>query len=212
MRNTMSALGLGAALLLGGTALAAPLTGTGGAPGAIVGGTVETFTGAPAGTMASFTLSGITYTAIGPSNLTVDASFSGSYNTTGQSIYNSRDPGSFTILEVVFAGPVSAFAFNWGASDETWLLSAFDSSSTLIETLVMGPTGSSNAGDYFGIAASGIAGFTVEQVTCVNDCPIDFVFFDDLTYSRVPVVGVPVPAALSLFGLGLLGIAALRRR
>jgi hypothetical protein len=213
MRMIYAALAFGSAVLFGGATLAAPLTGTGGAPGAIPGGTVEDFSTAPAGTVTSITLSGVTYSGVGPSNLTIDASFGGSFNTTGQSIKNTRASGSFTALEVVFAGPVTAFAFNWGASDETWLLSAFDASDTLIETLSIAPTLGSNAGDYFGIAASGIARFTVEQTApCIVDCPIDFVFLDDLTYTREPVVGVPVPAALSLFGLGLLGMALVRRR
>lgn len=213
-------LSIGIALaVLAVSAQAATFSGTGSPDSdpALTGGTVETFDAGPAQDYASLTLGNVTY--IGTTgDFTLGNDFIGSYNTTGvYSIYNGGDfiPNAFRFD---FAAPVGAFGFNWGAADNNWLLSAYDSSDNLLETYLVPPTGPSNAGDYFGIQAPNIA-----YATLVEQGGGDYVFIDNFTYANAgappppPAPVEPVPTmsqwaiVVLVMLLGLLGMARLRR-
>jgi PEP-CTERM motif len=112
-------------------------------------------------------------------------------------------------MRIDFSTSVSAFAFLWGASDNTWDLRAYDAGNNLIESLVIGAVFGSNAGDYFGIAAAGIAYATLTD-RLDNIADGDYVFLDNFHY--VENVSVPEPSSLGLLGVGLLAVGFGRRR
>lgn len=181
---------------------------------ALSGGTTIAFDATTPGNYSSLTIGNVTFIGV-DAPFTIGADFNGSFNTSGgQSLFNGSDlvPAQ---LRVNFATPVDAFAFNWGAADNQWLLSAFDAANNLLEATLIPAVFSSNAGDFFGVAAAEIAFFTLvdQKNSAVNG---DFVFIDGFTY-RVGEDGpIPVsePGTLGVLamGLALFAIAARRRK
>ena len=189
----------------GGAASATTISGIGSPVAAIPGGTVEGFDSTTAGLYSALTFGNVTITSIGDP-FTIGTDFNGSYNTSGgQSLYNDFDytPLSFRFD---FATAVDAFAFNWGASDYVWYLDAFDSVGTLLDTLAISPTYGSGAGEYFGIAATGISYATLFTTSG------DYVFIDNFTSGAVAPIPVPASLPLLLAGLGALVAFGRKRR
>ncbi len=150
-----------------------------------------------------------------PASFSVANDYAGQYNTRGQ--YHISNLGSeFQSLRFDFSAPTSAFGFLWGAADATWTLDAYNSSNTLLESYVVPPTFSSNAGDFFGL--SGLVDATYATLIQNQDGiyangGVDYVFIDNFTYQAgQQQSGVPEPLTLSLFGAGLVSAAAMRRR
>jgi hypothetical protein len=169
----------------------------------VTGGTVEDFESAAAGLYDTLTFGNVTITGV-DAPFTIGSAYAGNYNTTGsQSLYNDFDYVPLSI-KFSFATAVEAFAFNWGAADTDWTLAAYDAASNLLESFVLTPTFGSNAGEYYGISASGIA-----YATLIGTSD-DYVFIDNFTSTTV--APVPVPATFSLLALGLGGLAFMRRR
>jgi len=160
----------------------------------------------------SLTLSGVTFT--GDANIIVAGDYAGSYNTRG--MYHITNFGNYPqLFQFDFAAPVDAFGFLWGAADANWTLSAFNGS-TLLESFTVSPTQSSNAGDYFGIAYSGITHAILTCDTSSGFYP-DYVFIDNFTFAgdgddNGGGTEVPEPATMLLFGTGLAGLASRRLR
>jgi hypothetical protein len=182
-------------------ASAATISGTGSPGSAVTSGTTETFDTTAAGLYTSQTFGNVTISSVG-SAYTVGSDYNGQYNTSGgQSIYNDFDflPDNF---KFEFATAVGAFAFNWGAADVAWTLSAYDAANNLLESFVLAPTFGSNAGEFYGISAAGISYATLQGSG-------DYVFIDNFTSTTV--APVPLPAGLPLL-LGALGALALVRR
>lgn len=175
----------------------------------LTGATVVDFTSLTAGTYTSLTTGNVTFGG-GDGNFVIADSLGGSFNTQGRNLQNLQAQGSATILDFTFASPVSAFGFNFGASNEDWSLAIFDAGNNLIESQILNQTWFSNAGDYFGMATSGIASARLTQLTHVNDAGADWILLDNFSY--VGRNSVPEPETLLLSGLGLLVLAASRRR
>lgn len=193
------------AAMAAGSASAGTISGNGSPTDALVGGTVLSFDLDPAGVYTSYSTGGVTFSHGGYS-LYLDSSYAGNYNVTGQSIHNVYD-GSADVFRFDFATAVDGFAFNWGASDVSWTLAAFDAGGTLLGSAAFSPTTGSNAGEYIGLAYDDIA-----YATLLGGQGNDYIFIDNFTTVGDIVAPVPLPATLPLLLAGLAGIAALRRR
>ena len=164
------------------------------------------FEGTATGSYSQLTFGDLTIDGIdGP--FRIGSTFAGNYNGRG-TVYLDNNGGSTSGLSFTFATEVSAFAFNFGASDDSWTVTAFDAIGNVIETAAAPIVNASNAGDYIGISAAGIASFTL--TTTGAD---DYVFVDDIVFnSGASVAPVPLPAGLPLLLAGLGGLALTRRR
>jgi len=178
---------------------------------ALSGATVVDFSSVSAGTYTSLSVGGVTF-AGDNGNFVVTDSLGGSYNSLGRNLQNLQVPGSASILSFSFSSAVSAFGFNFGASNEDWLLEAFDASNNLLESYTLAQTWFSNAGDYFGIASSGISSARATQLTHVNDSGTDWILLDNLSYSANSTNQVPEPESLALASIALLALGVSRRR
>jgi hypothetical protein len=175
---------------------------------ALIGGTVVNFDAGPAGVFPSVTYGAFTLTGV-DAPLTIGSDYIGSFNSRGvYSAYNDFDyiPTSWRFD---FATPVDAFGFNWGAADNTWTLNAYSPGGTLLETFSVPAVYGSNAGDYFGIATSGI-GYALLSDTGDHVGIGDYVFIDNVTFrgTSVPDAG----ATTMLLGLSLFSLSILRRK
>lgn len=126
---------------------------------------------------------------------------------------NQNNSNSFNFLRFDFSTPVNAFGFNMGASNEDWILRAYDSSSGILEAFTLPQTWFSNAGEFYGIANPNIAYATLTQVTSVNESGgIDYIIMDNFKYVTGQINSVPEPATMLLLGSGLLGLLGFRRK
>lgn len=213
IRNLLVIAGLACGLGITSVAQASLISGLG-APSsdaALVGGTVVDFTAETTGTYTSLTVGDVTFSSGSADTFVITDSLGGSYNTTGRNLQNLQVNGSTSVLNFVFASTVSAFGFNFGASNEDWSLEALDSSNSVLESYILPQTWFSNAGDYFGIVASGIASVRLTQLTHVNDAGTDWILLDNFTYVAKNT-DLPEPSVFFLFALGFLGLILKRSR
>lgn len=170
----------------------------------LTGSTLIDFTGSTNGSYSSLAIGNVTFSGNG--NIVIDSVFGGSYNTSGTYLQNSA--GGTTSLLFQFGSAVSAFGFNLGAHDYTWTLRAFNSSNLLLDTYAFPAIGGSNAGQFYGIAASGISYATVSTGSS------DYVLLDNFRYttgsssSSVPDGG----STLALLGFAMTAVAGARRK
>ena len=175
----------------------------------LTGGTVIDFESGPTGFYSSVTIGNVTFDVDPDPNLALPfewgGDWSGQFNTSGDiSLYSSlAGPRFFTIT---FSTPVDAFAFNWGGTEYAWELRAFDSTGYRLDTYLLPAVGSSNAGDFFGIAAPDIAFATLFHID--NG---DLAVIDNFTFANSQN-STPELSTLVMFGLALLSIIGMGLR
>jgi len=175
---------------------------------ALSGGSIVDFEPVALGRHTSLTVSGVTFTPEASAALYIGTDYAGYYNPSGTSLQNTYASDAFNTLTIAFASPVNAFGFLWGASDDPWTLSAYDASNNLLESLVLPVTEESNAGDFVGLTATGIA-----SATLVSSTRGDYVFIDNFAFAGEHTdASVPEPSSFVLGGAGLLLVALSRRR
>lgn len=195
--NTSSALFL--TIVAQGQAKATAINGFGSPSTVISGGAIIDFESASLGRFSTRPFGNVTISGIG-GDLSIDNAFSGQFNTQGRYLQNSE--GATNGINFSFSSPVNQFAFNFGATNLSWLLSAFDVNNNFIESTNSSINLSSNAGDYIGLANNGIsyATFTVASS--------DYILIDNFTSSNATAV----PEPFSIIGTLVGGTAALRMR
>jgi hypothetical protein len=189
------------------------ISGTGNPSSAVSGNQID-FESFAAGRYTSLTVGSVTFTPDAGTALYINGSYSGSYNTTGQSLQNTYATDAFSVLHITFAAPVSAFAFNWGAADTNWLLGAYNGSN-LLGTVTLLPTKAGNAGTFDGIQSSSTnitsATLYVDLAHLETTLP-DYVFIDNFTGGVAGAVPEPSTWAMMLLGFAGLGVMAYRRK
>jgi hypothetical protein len=197
-------------LLLGAVANAQASAITSSTDPSLVGASVLDFETSTPGAYQTFSQGGLTFTdQNGFAGIRIDGQTVGQYNTRGsQSLHvnDYADTLKTDSLRIDFSQPASAFGFLWGASNYQWTLSAYGAGNNLIESFALPITYASNAGDFFGIAAPGIA-YAVLSTNLTNQDRADWVILDNVTVSSVS--SVPLPAAVWLFGSALAGLTGL---
>jgi hypothetical protein len=174
----------------------------------LAGSTVITFESVNPQSFTSLTIGGVQFSVPAGQLGFISGAYGGNYNTTGQSLQNTYDPQAFTSLTITFPGTVNAFGFNWGASDSQWTLTALDTGNHVLDSHVLPVTYGSNAGDFVGLSAPGIA-----KVTLTLPAPnTDYVFIDNLHFAGAHIRALPEPASLALFAAGLVGVLGTARR
>ena len=91
---------------------------------ALDGATVIDFESQTMGTYVSLGIGDVTFTA-DDNHLRIDNTYAGQYSTLGISLDNGTyGDNGFSSMTIGFAGPVSAFGFNWGAAEpwSNWLV------------------------------------------------------------------------------------------
>jgi hypothetical protein len=143
----------------------------------------------------------------------VNSDYAGSYNTTGQSLQNTYASDAFSVLNISFSSPVAALAFNWGAADTNWLLSAYDGS-TLLGTVTLLPTYSGNDGTWDGLESTSknitSVVLSVDLAHLATSLP-DYVFIDNFSSGTAGTVPETSARAMMLLGFAGLGWAGYRR-
>jgi hypothetical protein len=126
----------------------------------------------------------------------IDGDYINQYNNFGvNSLHNCYCEDSFSIVKMTFAVPVSGFGFFWGASDEQWILTAYNLLDLPIEAFALPITFASNDGDFVGLNNDpGIA------YAILSGSNRDYIFLDNVT----ALASLPVPGPIA--GAGLPGI------
>lgn len=191
--------------MMSASTMASPIVGTGlpSSNAALAGGSVIDFDSDAAGTSAvTLNYPGVSMT--GDGTLRISDAFNGSFNVTGNALALTTND---SVKEVIFSftGLVDAFGFNIGGTDsaDTWNIVAYAATGTVLGSQQISALGSSNAGEFFGLAMPGIASAKLS-----NTGDADYVVLDNFTY----LSSVPEPVSIALVCIGLVGMGYRRRK
>jgi len=140
----------------------------------------------------------------GTNGVLVDNTYLSQYNTTSNYLNNASQSNVW--MTFTFATPMTAFGFNYGATDDPWTLSAYDAGSNLLASATVPPIGASNAGEFIGLATTNAS---IAFATFVDDGGIwfpDWIAIDNFKYTEVPWVTVSNPAPVVVISLGVPGV------
>lgn len=140
----------------------------------------------------------------------INSSYGGGYNTQGKSLQNTYTAQAFTSLKMSFDNTVTAFGFNWGASNIPWILTAFDANNNILDSLTLPVTEGSNNGDFFGLSTPDQA---ISYATLTAISQGDWVLLDNFKYVASSPTAVPEPATmLGLLAFGAIGVTSMNKR
>ncbi len=170
---------------------------------ALTGGTVIDFTGLEGTYPSGLTIGGVTF---GGGTLQV-ANDSNQVYVGSQGAFLQNNYGSTSAFTFSFADPVDAFAFNLGAMNSPWTLTAF-SGASVIDSLLINDACCIQTAKYFGISGANITSATLSHAGG------DWVILDNFTFSSEGTPAVPEPStwAMMLFGFGAVGWGMRSRR
>lgn len=132
------------------------------------------FSSVTQGVYPQFVVDDITFTAIGGTELLrISSEYSGSYGMTG--VYFDNDESRTPTIRVDFSSTTDIFGFRWGAHDDPWTLTAYDSSDQILESRVLPRVDSYTS--FYGLATPGTKYFIITHMGG------DYILFDDLYYS-----------------------------
>jgi hypothetical protein len=194
-----------AAILASTFASATPVLLTNSADASLSGSSQVDFNAEAQGYFSSRTFGGgaVTFSTSG-TQLNIESTYSGYYASTGNYLANGSGGNSFNL---VFANPVSAFGFNWGAADQSWTMQLFNSANTLIGSLNI----AAQTNPYAAFIGADGGGDLIKSVSMVQ-ANYDYILLDNLKFTTGEQSAVPEPTTIALLGLGLFGLASARRR
>lgn len=143
---------------------------------ALSGGNTIDFEQTTPGSYNSITQGDVTFSTPSGQIGFISSDYSGNYNTQGQSLQNTYALNGFSTLIINFKSQINAFGFNFGASDEPWILTAFNAAGSVLDTQILAPTQSSNSGIFFGIKTDGSF---ISYATLETQDKADYVFVDN---------------------------------
>lgn len=143
---------------------------------ALSGGSTIDFEQATPGSYNSITQGDVTFSTPSGQIGFISSGYGGNYNTQGQSLQNTYALNSFSTLNISFSTAITAFGFNFGASDVPWTLTAFNAAGSVLDTQILAPTQSSNSGNFFGIKTGEAI---ISRATLVSQGNNDYIFVDN---------------------------------
>ena len=177
------------------------LTETSALPSFVSGGTLYNLSNIPVGTYSNYDFSvGMTLSSPGSS---ITAANDGYLNTQGSAVLNSYDASGF---QFIFASPISAIAFNWGAPNSNWTFNAYGASNNFIGSAsTTSFTTSANSGNYVGIAGADISRITFAPNSGKDQIVIDNIVVQsggapEIDGSLAPKVGFLLGCLFLMFG------------
>jgi hypothetical protein len=174
----------------------------------LVGATLIDFESVVPGKYTVLDMGGVVFsTPIAGQYMYLQTDYSGQYNTQGMSIQNTYAADAFGLIRFSFTSFVSAFAFNWGASDDQWTLTAYDVFHNALATVLPPITRGANDG-FTGLAW----GSPLIAYAELSGPSSDYIFIDDFRFVAADVIPVPEPLSLVLTLTGLGGVLAASRR